>query len=79
MNAAVDLMKDDLEFKIPVYLIQGKEDILTPKEITKEYFDKINAPIKRFFLLPGAAHGHNQSVIDKQFEIVKEFIPLINE
>jgi pimeloyl-ACP methyl ester carboxylesterase len=70
------LMVDGLEYKVPVFLIQGEEDILTPKEITTEYFAKLKAPKKEFVLLPGAAHGHNQSVIDAQYKIVKERLPL---
>jgi pimeloyl-ACP methyl ester carboxylesterase len=62
-----------------VYLIQGEEDILTPKEITKAYFDKINAPEKEFFLLPKTAHGFNQPVINMQYKIMEQYIlPLIN-
>ncbi len=38
MSTSIDLMKDNLEFKIPVHFIQGEEDILTPKETTKKYF-----------------------------------------
>jgi pimeloyl-ACP methyl ester carboxylesterase len=72
MMSGVDLMKDNLEFKIPVYLIQGEEDILTPKEITKPYFDKITAPEKKFFVLPKTAHGHNQSVVDLQYKVAVE-------
>lgn len=80
MNSTIDFMKDGLNFKIPVYLIQGENDILTPKEITIEYFDKMKAPEKDLFLLPGAAHGYNQSVVDIQYKVVKEYIfPLINE
>lgn len=80
MSTAIDFMQEGFEFKIPVFLIQGEEDILTPKEITKEYFDKIKAPVKEFFLLPGAAHGYNQSVVDTQYQIVKEYLSfLINE
>ena len=72
MVAGVDFMKNGLHFKIPVYLIQGEEDILTSKKLTKVYFDKLKAPKKEFFLSPGAAHGPNQSVIDIQYKIVKE-------
>jgi hypothetical protein len=62
-----------------VYLIQGEEDILTPKEITKEYLNKIRSPEKKFILLPKTAHGFNQSVVEMQFKIMKEYIlPLIN-
>jgi pimeloyl-ACP methyl ester carboxylesterase len=75
MGAGVNFMKDGLHFKVPVYLIQGEEDILTSKELTRAYFDKLKAPKKEFILLPGAAHGHNQSVIDAQYKVVKS-VPL---
>jgi len=65
------MMKDNLEFKVPVYLIQGEEDILTPKEMSKKYFDALKAPKKEYFLLPKAAHGFNQSVVDMQYKIFR--------
>lgn len=71
MAAGINFMEDGFTFEIPIYIVQGKEDILTPKEVTKPYFDKIEATEKEFFLLPDAAHGHNQSVVDKQYEILK--------
>ena len=78
MAATINFQENGLHFKLPVYLIQGEEDILTPKELTKLYFDKIKAPAKKIFLLPGAAHGHNQLVIDMQYKIIKTYIlPLI--
>lgn len=74
MVAGIDFNQGGLEFEVPVYLIQGEEDILTSGDITKPYFDKIKAPEKMFFLLPGAAHGHNQSVVDQQYLILKNYI-----
>ncbi len=74
MVSEIDYKKNGLEFKIPVYLIQGKEDILTSMDINKPYFDKITAPRKEYFVLPNAAHGYNQSVIDKQYEVMKKHI-----
>jgi pimeloyl-ACP methyl ester carboxylesterase len=71
MSASINYMKDNLDFKIPVYLIQGNEDILTPKEKTKKYFDKIKAPEKKYYLLPKAAHGFNLSVLEAQYKIFK--------
>ncbi len=71
MVSDIDFAKDGLVIKIPIYLIQGEQDILTSKKINKPYFDKIKAPKKEYFLLPDAAHGFNQSVVDKQLEIVK--------
>jgi pimeloyl-ACP methyl ester carboxylesterase len=71
MSANVDFLKDNLDFKIPVYLIQGNEDIMTPKESSKAYFEKIKAPKKEYFLLPKAAHGFNESVVETQYKIFK--------
>ena len=71
MISNINLMRDNLDFKIPVYLIQGNEDIMTPKEMSKKYFDQIKAPKKEYFLLPKAAHGFNQSVVDAQYKIFK--------
>ena len=71
MSATINLMKDNADFKIPVYLIQGSEDLLTPKETTKEYFNKIKAPEKKYYLLPNTAHGFNLSVLETQYKICK--------
>jgi pimeloyl-ACP methyl ester carboxylesterase len=71
MSASINLMKDNLYFKIPVYLIQGKEDILTPKTITKQYFKTLKAPKKKYYLLPKTAHDFNLSVLKKQYKIFK--------
>ena len=71
MIATINLLRDNLDFKIPVYLIQGNEDILTPKENSKKYFDTIKAPKKEYYLLPKAAHGFNQSVVETQYKIFK--------
>ena len=71
MSSGINLMKDNLEFKIPVYLIQGNEDILTPKETTEKYFNKIKSPKKKYYLLQKTGHGFNESVLKKQYDIFK--------
>lgn len=71
MSAGINLLKDNLDFKIPVYLIQGDEDLLTPKEKTKNYFDKIKAPEKKYYLVPKTAHGFNLAVLEIQYKIFK--------
>lgn len=71
MRSSINLLNDNLTFEVPVYLIQGEEDILTPKESTKAYFDKIQAPQKEYYLLPKTAHGFNISVMETQYEVFK--------
>jgi pimeloyl-ACP methyl ester carboxylesterase len=72
--STVNLLKDGCDFKVPVFLIQGEEDILTPKEITEAYFNKITAPSKKLILVPKTAHGLNLSVVQTQFITMKEYI-----
>jgi pimeloyl-ACP methyl ester carboxylesterase len=71
MSTTINLLIDNITFQIPVYLIQGREDILTPKEKTKKYFNKIKAPVKKYYLLSKTAHGFNTSVLETQYKIFK--------
>ena len=71
IRSSINFLKNNLEFKIPVYFIQGEKDMSTPMESTKLYFDKLKAPEKNYVLLPNTAHGFNQSVIDAQYKIFK--------
>jgi pimeloyl-ACP methyl ester carboxylesterase len=71
MSATIDLLRDNADFKIPVYLIQGNEDLLTPKEKSQQYFNALKAPEKKYYLLPNAAHGFNEAVLETQYKIFK--------
>ena len=71
MRTSINFLKNNLDFKMPVYFIQGEEDILTPKESTRLYFDRLKAPEKKYVLLPKTAHGFNQSIVDAQYKIFK--------
>ena len=71
MRSTINLMNDNLDFKIPIFIIQGEEDLLTPKEMTKIYFDKVKAAGKKYFLLPNTAHGFNVPVLETLYKISK--------
>jgi pimeloyl-ACP methyl ester carboxylesterase len=71
-GSAINFFSDGLKFKIPVYLIQGEMDIQTPEVISREYFNQLTAPEKKFILLPNTAHGFNQTVINAQYKIVTQ-------
>ena len=56
-----DIVRDDLpalglRFEVPVVFIQGTEDITTVTALAKTYFDRVDAPSKRFVTLAGAGH-----------------------
>ena len=43
-------------FEIPIFIFQGANDIITPTAFAREYFDRIEAPLKEFVTLPDAGH-----------------------
>jgi len=43
--------------KIPVYIMQGTFDYETSFAIAKEYFDSLQAPVKRFYPFENSAHS----------------------
>jgi proline iminopeptidase len=43
-------------FECPVFIFAGAEDRTTPQTLAKEFFDRIQAPQKKFYKIEGAAH-----------------------
>lgn len=70
----INLFEDGTVFNLPVYLIQGEEDLQTPAEINQDYFDKMKAPIKKLFLLPKTEHGFNRPAVGTFRDILNSFI-----
>ena len=70
----INFLKDGLVFSIPVYLIQGEEDLLTPKVITENYFNKIRAPKKNIFLVPKATHGVSALTLETEYKVFENYI-----
>ena len=53
---SVDFLSTDTVFKMPFFLIFGKYDYNTPTDLAKQYFDKIKAPLKQFFIFENSGH-----------------------
>lgn len=75
MHATLDLYKLGAEFKVPVFMIQGEQDLVTTPDVARRYFDTIRAPRKEYFLLPATGHDPNPAMIEAQFNILKTLIP----
>ena len=71
MLSTIDLPKLGTRFDIPVYLIQGTEDLVTTKEVTQTYFDSIVAPHKDLVLLERVGHDPNKAMVDAQYKVLK--------
>jgi pimeloyl-ACP methyl ester carboxylesterase len=75
MLSTIDLTKLGPEFKLPVFLVQGEDDLVTLPEVAKRYFDAISAPQKEYFLLPRTGHDPNPLMIEAQWRIVTTRVP----
>lgn len=51
-----DLPSLGTTYEIPVFYIHGERDWQTPYPLAKEFFSKIEAPIKQFYSIPDAGH-----------------------
>ena len=54
--AAIDLRKEPSQFSVPIFFIQGGDDIITPTSLVSQYLGVVQAPAKRVDAVPGAAH-----------------------
>ena len=79
MHATLDLYRLGTNFTMPVFMVQGAQDLVTTPEVARRYFDAISAPKKEFFLLPDTGHDPNPPMVEAQYNILKTRIaPLIN-
>lgn len=46
-----------LSLEIPIYFFAGEKDLTCYYSLQKEYFEKINAPIKKFYTFHNSAHS----------------------
>jgi pimeloyl-ACP methyl ester carboxylesterase len=74
MFRTVDLYKLGLEFKLPVYLVQGAQDLVTTLDVTQRYYDAIKAPVKKLVLVPRAGHDPNLPMVEAQSKLLREEI-----
>ena len=54
---AIDLAEKITELEIPVYFFEGIYDYTVSSSLAKEYFEKIEAPIKGFYTFERSAHS----------------------
>ncbi len=67
---ATDLSQKITEVDIPVYFFHGVHDYTVSYKLAKEYFEKLNAPSKKFYSFENSAH----SPIFEEPEKVREII-----
>jgi pimeloyl-ACP methyl ester carboxylesterase len=68
----VDLPAVGATFLIPIFIIQGQEDLTAIPELAKCYFDSIKAPRKKFYLVPGTGHEDSAASLDVVLKVLLE-------
>jgi pimeloyl-ACP methyl ester carboxylesterase len=63
MFASVDLPALGTRFDVPVFIVQGAEDLVTAPDVTRDYFDRISAPEKELLVLPRTGHDPNTAML----------------
>lgn len=73
MNST-DLTKKITKLSIPTYFISGKYDYTVSYKLSKEYLDKIEAPLKKFYTFENSAHSPFFEEPEKFINIIKKDI-----
>ncbi len=68
----VDLPALGTDFAIPMFFVEGAQDLLATPDVAQRYYASLTAPQKDLVLLPHAGHDPNQDVIDAEYKLLKE-------
>lgn len=74
MFSRIDLPRLGMRFDIPVYIIEGSEDLIAVPDVAKHYFDGLIAPEKEYVSVPQTGHDPNLAMVDAQYKILSEKI-----
>lgn len=75
MAAKIALDECCTKFSVPIYLVQGENDLLTTPKVTKSYFDTIQAPKKQYVLIEQSGHNPNIRMLQAQLDLLKSAMP----
>jgi pimeloyl-ACP methyl ester carboxylesterase len=75
MGSKIDLPASATRFAMPVYLLQGEDDLVTPAEVSRAWFDRISAPKKDFIVLPRTGHDPNAAMVAAQSAVLRRVRP----
>lgn len=73
--STVDLSALGPKFQVPIYLLQGADDLVTVPTVARAWFDSISAPRKQFVLVPKAGHDPNIPLTEALYATLKA-VPL---
>lgn len=88
MTVNMQLMKELMSFDLgergkryqsPVYYVLGEKDSQTPIEISMAYFEQVQAPDKKLYLIAGAGHAPMIDNVDDYRRALREIVHRVRE
>jgi pimeloyl-ACP methyl ester carboxylesterase len=70
-----DLSTTPIDFKIPYYVVQGRDDLFAPTSLVESYFRKVSAPKKGLFVIEKAGHFALATHQGEVIAALKQFLP----
>lgn len=70
----VNLLEKRMDYQVPVLLISGSCDWITPVKCAEEYLDAIEAPEKKMTLLEGCGHSPHFDTPEEFGKVLKEML-----
>jgi pimeloyl-ACP methyl ester carboxylesterase len=67
---ALDIPSIVTRLEIPVYFMSGRYDFTVNHDLSKDYFEQLQAPLKRFYTFEESAHSPLFEEPDKAMEII---------
>lgn len=77
MYFAFDVNNFKNEYNFPICFIQGSHDWITPTDLVKDYYKKLNAEHKAFFIIENAGHTPFLDNPDEFCKKIKQFLESI--
>jgi pimeloyl-ACP methyl ester carboxylesterase len=68
----IDLPALGTDFKVPVYMIQGEQDLIAVPDVTKAYFESLKAPKKKLYMVPGTGHEPSAAELNMLRKVIDE-------
>lgn len=75
---AFDLRKEGMGYQVPVYYVLGEKDSQTPIEISMRYFEELEAPEKKLYLISNAGHAPMIDNVEEYRKAVCEIVRVIS-
>lgn len=68
----VDLNQEVTKLDLPIYFFEGRYDFTVNYALAKDYFEKLNAPVKGFYTFENSAHSPMFEEPEKMIKILLE-------